>query len=136
MQKRHAAAVTAFLFSLAPLACGGGEDGGQQGSPGQQSGQQATSAQQETSVSDEELRAFADATTQLREAAKSAKSRMQEAEGQEEARQVRAAFDSTRAEIVQEAGLDTARYTEIRTAIETDSDLRDRFMEIQGQAQP
>lgn len=136
--KRHAAMGTAVLLALGTLACGGGESPDQQGSQGQQQGQQqppAAQQQQQTDVSDEELRAFAEATDQLQGVAEQARSDMQGAEGQQEAQQVREDFQEKQAQIVQEAGLDTARYTEIRNAIETNPDLRNRFLEIRQQQQ-
>lgn len=128
--KRHAAAATAFLLALGVLACGGGESPDQQGSQGQQEPAAQQQGQQQTDVSDEELRAFARATDALQGVAEKARSDMQSAEGQEEARQVREDFQERQAQIVREAGLDTARYTEIRSAIETNPDLRNRFLEI------
>ncbi len=132
--KRHAAMGTAVLLALGILACGGGESPDQQGSQGQQQ-PPAAQQQQQTDVSDEELRAFAEATDQLQGVAEQARSDMQGAEGQEEAQQVREDFQEKQAQIVQEAGLDTARYTEIRNAIESNPDLRNRFLEIRQEQQ-
>lgn len=131
--KRHAAMGTAVLLALGTLACGGEETPDQQSSQDQQP--PAAEQQQQIDVSDEELRAFAEATDQLQTVAEDARSDMQEAEGQQEAQQVREDFQQEQARIVQEAGLDTARYTEIRNAIETNPDLRNRFLEIRQQDQ-
>lgn len=134
--KRHAAMGTAVLLALSSLACGGEETPDQQSSQDQQPPAAEQQQQQEQiDVSDEELRAFAEATDQLQNVAEQARSDMQEAEGQQEAQQVREDFQQEQAQIVQEAGLDTARYTEIRNAIETNPDLRNRFLEIRQQDQ-
>jgi len=134
--KRSAAMGTAILLALGGLACGGEDaaDGQRSADRPQPRAQQQG---QQTDVTDEELRAFVGATGRLQEVAERAQSDLQAAEGREETRQVRDDFLETQAEIVQEAGLDKARYSEIRAAIETDPDLQQRFLEIQQEgAQP
>lgn len=133
--KRHAAMGTAVLLALGTLACGGEETPDQQSSQDQQPPAAEQQQQEQIDVSDEELQAFAEATDQLQNVAEQARTDMQEAEGQQEAQEVREDFQQEQAEIVQEAGLDTARYTEIRNAIETNPDLRNRFLEIRQQDQ-
>lgn len=133
--KRRAAMGTAVLFALSALACGGGEEAPEQQSP--QGQQQAPAAQQDQQldVSDEELRAFAQANEQLQQVAEDARADMQDAEGQQQAQQVRDDFRDELTRIVREAGLDTARYNEIRSAVQSDPDLRNRFLEIQRERQ-
>ncbi|MFW6193311.1 MAG: DUF4168 domain-containing protein [Gemmatimonadota bacterium] len=134
--KRHAPTATAVLLAFAALACGDGESPDQQGSQDQQqppAAQQQQQQEEEIDVSDEELEAFAEATDQLQDVAEDARSDMQGAEGQDEAEQVREDFQKQQAKIVEDAGLDTARYTEIRNAIETNPDLRNRFLELRQQ---
>lgn len=131
--KRPATRAVAVLLAVGLLACGGGETADQQRSQGQpQSG--AEQRQQQVDVSDEELRAFAEATRKLQDVAEQAQGDMKEAGDQQERQQVRDDFLERQAEIVREAGLDTARYTEIRQAVERSSDLRQRLLEIQQQS--
>lgn len=128
--RTHAAIGTTILFALGTLACGGDEGADQRGTRSQPA-PRAQQQQQQIEVSDEELRAFAEATRELQDVAEQARSDMKGAQGQQETRQIRDDFRETRARIVQEAGLDTARYTEIRQAIESNSDLRQRFLDVQ-----
>jgi hypothetical protein len=132
--KRPATRAVAVLLAVGLLACGGGETADQQRSQGQPQpgGQQQ---QQQVDVSDEELQAFAEATRKLQDVAEQAQGDMKEAGDQQARQQVRDDFLERQAEIVQEVGLDTARYTEIRQAVERDSDLRQRLLEIQQQSQ-
>lgn len=131
--KRRVAMGTAALFAVVALGCGGEDAPDQQ----TQDQRQAPGAQQEQQldVTDEELRAFAEANEELQQVAEDARSDMQEAEGQQEAQQVRDDFQEELARIVEDAGLDTARYNEIRGAVQRDPDLRNRFLEIRQERQ-
>lgn len=130
---------TLALAALLPfaVACGGGEEtedaaadqqppaGQQQQPPGQQPGQQM-----QIEVEEDELRAFTEAQVELEGLREEYQGKLQDAGGQEEAQQLEQEANEEMMQAVEDEGLDVERYSQIARAIETDPELRQRFMEL------
>lgn len=137
--KTASALALAALLPVA-LACDSGDQEAgdaasqQQGQPpaGQQQ-QQPPSGQQQApqiEVEEDELRAFTEAQVEIEGLRGEYQTRLQEAEGQEEARQIEQEANEEMVGVVEDQGLDVQRYTQIARAIDSDPDLRQRFMEL------
>lgn len=135
---------TAILLAAATVACGGGEEPGQQEgrtpgqtqqrpAPGQQQMGQPPAPAPDTEVSEEEMRAFTEAQMALEEVRREYGPQLQSAQDSAEADQIRQEASQLMIEAVREAGLDEQRYTEIARAIQATPELQDRFLEMRRQ---
>ncbi len=136
--KTASALALAALLPVA-LACDSGDQEAgdaasqQQGQPPAGQQQQPPPGQQQApqiEVEEDELRAFTEAQVEIEGLRGEYQTRLQEAEGQEEARQIEQEANEEMVGVVEDQGLDVQRYTQIARAIDSDPDLRQRFMEL------
>lgn len=137
ISKTASALALAALLPLA-LACDSGDQeaedaASQRGQPPAGQQQQPPPGQQqapEIEVGEQELRSFTEAQVEIESLRGEYQTRLQEAGGQEEARQIEQEANEEMVQVVEDQGLDVQRYTQIARAIDSDPELRQRFMEL------